>query len=395
MVSIALGFAIILLLLNMLRRSKGEGIAPLNDQQFLDFFYNELTLSNFKNIIKSESDAIRYCTLAGILPSIDSQPPHCPTHINSIMKTSKCIKNKLGFCYVCTEQNCKKSISPLKRTWFENSHITFTQGLHIILCYLAGLKHKQAVIELKIDKNTVTNWFSYLREVQMIVVSQPRKIGGIYETEFEEEGNELGEKLKKRKVKQIVSDFVEVDESQIYHRKYNRGRLYNTESQRLWIVGGVCRRTRQAFMVRVPNRKINVIDYLLETRIELGSILVTDCARVYTNVKNRLGIDHYSVNHKLHFVDPNNSEINTNMIESRWAAMKNRIKSYKNTNFVESCIAQHLYEFEFLYDLKEKFSYGKVFQKLVSDIVRIYPGPNDNIAPLELVKDDWDRIVDW
>jgi hypothetical protein len=182
----------------------------------------------------------------------------------------------------------------------------------------------------------------------MIVVSQSRKIGGIYETELEEEGNELGEKLKKRKVKQIISDFVEVDESQICHRKYNRSRLYNTESQRLWIVGGVCRRTRQAFMVRVPNRKINVIDYLLETRIELGSILVTDCARVYTNVKNRLGIDHYSVNHKLHFVDPNNSEINTNMIESRWAAIKNRIKSYKNTNFVESCIAQHLHEFEYL-----------------------------------------------
>jgi hypothetical protein len=79
-VSLALGFAIILLLLNMLRRSRGEGMASLNDQQFLDFFYNELTLSNFKNIIKSESDAIRYCTLAGILPSIDSPHPHCPTH---------------------------------------------------------------------------------------------------------------------------------------------------------------------------------------------------------------------------------------------------------------------------------------------------------------------------
>jgi hypothetical protein len=48
-----------------------------------------------------------------------------------------------------------------------------------------------------------------------------------------------------------------------------------------------------------------------------------------------------------------------------------------------------------IYDLKEKFSYGKVFQKLISDIVRVYPGPNDNIAPLELVEDDWDRIVDW
>ncbi len=51
---------------------------------------------------------------------------------------------------------------------------------------------------------------------------------------------------------EIQCDFIEVDESQICNRKYNRGRLYNTESQRLWVVGGVCRRTRQVFMVRVP-----------------------------------------------------------------------------------------------------------------------------------------------
>ncbi len=48
-----------------------------------------------------------------------------------------------------------------------------------------------------------------------------------------------------------------------------------------------CRRTRQAFMVRVPNRRINVIDYLLKKYIELGSILVTDSARVYENVPAR------------------------------------------------------------------------------------------------------------
>ncbi len=40
---------------------------------------------------------------------------------------------------------------------------------------------------------------------------------------------------------EIQCDFVEVDESQICNRKYNRGRLYNTESQKLWVVGGVCR----------------------------------------------------------------------------------------------------------------------------------------------------------
>ncbi len=69
-----------------------------------------------------------------------------------------------------------------------------------------------------------------------------------------------------------------------------------------------------------------------------------------------------------------------------------KFKSYKNTNYLELCIAQHLYEFEYLYPLK-KYSY--VCKKFITDIVSVYPGPNLNIAPLELIEDYWDRIVDW
>ncbi len=98
-------------------------------------------------------------------------------------------------------------------------------------------------------------------------MSQSRQIGGVYD---DENGD-------------IVVHFVEVDKSQICNRKYNRGRLYNTETQRLWVVGGVCRLTSQAFMVRVPNRRIDVIDYLVDSRIALGSILLMDAARVYVN----------------------------------------------------------------------------------------------------------------
>ncbi len=91
-------------------------------------------------------------------------------------------------------------------------------------------------------------------------MSQHRQIGEVHE---DENGD-------------VVAHFVEVDESQICNRKYNIGRLYNTESQRLWIVGEVCRLTRQAFMVKVPNRRIDVLDYLVDSRIALGSILVAD-----------------------------------------------------------------------------------------------------------------------
>ncbi len=45
-----------------------------------------------------------------------------------------------------------------------------------------------------------------------------------------------------------------------------------------------------------------------------------------------------------------------------------------------------------LYPLKEKFSYGRIFEKLVTDIIRVYPGPNPQNLPLELLEDDWDNI---
>jgi hypothetical protein len=92
-----------------------------------------------------------------------------------------------------------------KNTWFYNANIDLRQGLHIILCFVAGLRHNQAVREVKVDDKTIGNWYGFLREVQEVIVSQPRKIGGIYE-------DENGE---------IVSHFVEFDESQICNRKYN------------------------------------------------------------------------------------------------------------------------------------------------------------------------------
>jgi len=64
---------------------------------------------------------------------------------------------------------------------------------------VAGLRHNQAVVEAKVDKETITKWYGYLREVQEIIMSQRRQIGGVYE-------DENGE---------VVAHFVEVDESQI------------------------------------------------------------------------------------------------------------------------------------------------------------------------------------
>ena len=89
-------------------RLRGQGQqqqqqGALSDEDFLAFFYNELTVSNFKDKIKTEADALRYCQLSGILPTRASPPPYCPNHPNIAMKiVNEQNRNKLGFRYVCS-----------------------------------------------------------------------------------------------------------------------------------------------------------------------------------------------------------------------------------------------------------------------------------------------------
>jgi len=62
-------------------------------------------------------------------------------------------------------------------------------------------------------------------------------------------------------------------------------------------------------MIRVSNKRKDKIDYLPETRVAEGSILVTDCAKVYENINPRLVIENHSANHKLYFVHPRSRNI--------------------------------------------------------------------------------------
>ena len=54
---------------------------------------------------------------------------------------------------------------------------------------------------------------------------------------------------------------VEIDESKFGKRKYNRGRVIEGQ----WVLGGICRETKQVFMTTVPPRdKKNINTYFKE-----------------------------------------------------------------------------------------------------------------------------------
>ena len=128
-----------------------------------------------------------------------------------------------------------------------------------------------------------------------------------------------------------LGKWVEVDEAHLFRRKYNRGR--RVAGEHVWIFGGICRETKERFIVRVPDRKKSTLWPLLRKFVAPGSILVTDDFKSYVGVAAALGFAaHETVTHKYNFVNPLFPEIFTNGVECMWAKFKKSVKRAGNNS---------------------------------------------------------------
>jgi hypothetical protein len=110
------------------------------------------------------------------------------------------LNSKTGYIFQC--ENCKKSYSLTKDTWFDNSKLNFVQYFKLIYCWVNDFIVTQTVKETLINKKNVINKFQKLREVCAIVVSNnPEEIGGVVE-------------------------IVEIDETKLYKRKFIKTLLH-------------------------------------------------------------------------------------------------------------------------------------------------------------------------
>ena len=53
-----------------------------------------------------------------------------------------------------------------------------------------------------------------------------------------------------------------------------------------WIFGGICRETREVFMVAVPNRTADVLLGVVREKIREGSTVISDCWSSYNLVRD-------------------------------------------------------------------------------------------------------------
>jgi transposase len=104
---------------------------------------------------------------------------------------------------------------------------------------------------------------------------------------------------------------IEVDETQIFSRKYHRGRMLVSES--IWFVGAICRSDKKFCLRIVRKRNAEVLNTFFLQNILPGSTVITDMWRVYNGV-SEFGYENLKVNHPLNFVDPIDRTIHTNTI---------------------------------------------------------------------------------
>ena len=134
-----------------------------------------------------------------------------------------------------------------------------------------------------------------------------------------------------------VGKVVEIDESVMAKRKYNRGRVL----KEVWIFGGICREDKQLFLIIVPDRTSVTLLKAIKDHILPGTTIYSDCWAAYNKLLQE-GYPHLTVNHSENFIDPSTGA-HTQTIERLWRSVKTVAK--QRNGILTNRILEYLAEF--------------------------------------------------
>uniref|UniRef100_A0A182HLU5 ISXO2-like transposase domain-containing protein n=1 Tax=Anopheles arabiensis TaxID=7173 RepID=A0A182HLU5_ANOAR len=166
------------------------------------------------------------------------------------------------------------------------------------------------------SKTAILKWFKILREISAEYVETHRQQIG-------------GEGLT-----------VEIDESIVTKRNYHRGRI--ADNNQVWLVGGICRETKEIFLELVRKRNVGNLQGIIMNNVAPGTTIVTDGWRAYTGLDGK-GYEHEMINHSENFIDPNDPFILTQTIENLWRWVKPFLRS-KGTN--RGALIEYIHEYQ-------------------------------------------------
>ena len=201
-----------------------------------------------------------------------------------------------------------------KTHFFAKSNLTLRAILRLGHLWLSGVTHSTAVTLTGHSSKTISSFYAYFR--QLIVQS------------LQEEDQIIGG----------PDIIVEVDETKLGKRKYNRG--HRVEG--VWVVVGIERTMAgKVFVVPVERRDAETLTEIVSRHVAQGSIVNTDCWRGYSRIAGVDGLRHQTVNHSEHYLDPITGAC-TNTVEGVNSALKRKIPV---RNRVREGIEGHLGEY--------------------------------------------------
>lgn len=265
----------------------------------------------------------------------------------SFMRLIKNKKKKCGFWWQCRGNlSCKKNRTVSAGSIFENSSLTFEKILLLMYYWAKDYSQKMIAEETEIGADTVSEWCEYFRDIiaNYGMRDPEHMIGGL-----DERGLPID---------------VEIDESQFYKRKSNRGRI----GEPIWVFGGIERNTRKCFLVPVQNRTRNTLMEIISRKIRPQTRIISDQWAAYRSLYQSNIYTHEEINHSVNFVDPNNPEVHTQNVECMWNHAKTKLSIQHGTQ--GRLFNGYLIEFMFRYsNSKEKEKMVNLFLNLLRNVI--------------------------
>jgi transposase-like protein len=210
-----------------------------------------------------------------------------------------------------------------KHTFFYGSSLNCAQILHLGYLWLNKCTQQQSMNETGHSQHTVTAFHKHFRRLVATTLSEEDQVIG-------------GEGV-----------IVEVDETKLGKRKYNRGHRVDG----VWVVVGVERTlVRRVFMVRVENRSAETLIDIIKRYVAPGSIVHTDMWKGYAPLSAKLNMTHHTVNHSQHFKDAETG-VHTNTVEGTNNGLKIMIKPRHRTASVDDHLSEFVWRRKFCMSL--------------------------------------------
>lgn len=322
--------------------------------------------NSIEKLASSDELAITFLEEIGLIPSRKSTAPTC-CGLPMLVEDSR--QHKLNWIWRCSSKgskkkgskSCRKTINPCIGTFFEGTscRIDVRDVLVLIFCFVIQMRVNDVFEDLvnyrrdrgdsELSKSTIIDYYSYCREVAEVIISHSNLVlGGEGKT-------------------------VQIDETFLTKRKYNRGRV--TEQMTTTVLGLYCKEDKCGLFFKVNAKSKEELWPYIKKYVDFStSRICTDSAKQYVGVEQMFATStvHLRTNHSIgEFVDKSNPLNTINDLENQNKLLKASIKCRKTPKLLHQYMA--LYSYRNVY-LKKYSDRGSKIMQFLLDIKKVYPG---------------------